>query len=57
MHVMTDRLIIRSFECKDWPTVLEYNSNISVMKYIPEGVFDEETVKEFIKKPEISLSY
>lgn len=37
---MTDRLTIRSFECEDWPTVLEYTSNISVMKHIPEGVLD-----------------
>ncbi|WP_019419567.1 GNAT family N-acetyltransferase [Paenibacillus sp. OSY-SE] len=50
MYVTTDRLIIRSFECEDWPAVLEYTSNISNMKYIPEGVFNEETVKEFIRK-------
>lgn len=50
MYVATERLIIRSFEFEDWSAVLEYTSNKSVMKYIPEGVFNEEEAKDFIKK-------
>lgn len=50
MYVRTDRLIIRNFEQKDLPAVLEYTSKKGVMKYIPEGVFDEEAAKVFINK-------
>ena len=50
MYVTTDRLIIRNFQGEDWPSVLEYTSNIRVMKYIPGGAFNEESVQQFIEK-------
>ncbi|MGN7479838.1 GNAT family N-acetyltransferase [Solibacillus silvestris] len=48
MHIKTKRLLIRKFELKDLQAVYEYTSDRNVMKYIPEGVFTEETAKEFI---------
>ncbi|WP_062051548.1 GNAT family N-acetyltransferase [Bacillus sp. JCM 19034] len=48
MHIKTKRLLIRNFKFNDWQAVYEYTSNAHVMKYIPEGVFSEENVKEFI---------
>lgn len=50
MHIKTKRLLIRKFKFKDWQAVYEYTSDVNVMKYIPEGVFTEEDVKEFINK-------
>ncbi|MGZ9585765.1 GNAT family N-acetyltransferase [Paenibacillus marinisediminis] len=50
MYVTTDKLIIRSFDFEDWTAVLEYTSKINNMKYMPDGVLNEETVKEFIRK-------
>lgn len=50
MYVTTDRLIIRRFESEDWSAVLEYTSNANTMKYMPEGVLYEESVKAFISK-------
>ncbi len=49
MFIETKRLIIRTFEPLDWHSVYQYASDPYVMKYIPEGVFDEEGIKEFIK--------
>jgi RimJ/RimL family protein N-acetyltransferase len=48
MHIKTKRLLIREFEFKDWQAVYEYTSDNNVMKYIPEGVFSEQDVKDFI---------
>jgi RimJ/RimL family protein N-acetyltransferase len=50
MHIKTKRLLIRKFKFKDWQAVYEYTSEVNVMKYIPEGVFTKEDVKEFINK-------
>lgn len=50
MNIITERLEIRDFEMKDWKDVLEYTSNKEVMEYIPEGVFSEEDVKQFINE-------
>ena len=50
MHIETERLRIRKFELKDLQAVYEYTSDAKVMKYIPEGVFKEEAVKEFIQQ-------
>lgn len=50
MYIETERVLIRKFELKDWQAVHEYTSNINVMTYIPEGVFSEKDVLEFIKK-------
>ncbi|MCM3746086.1 GNAT family N-acetyltransferase [Paenibacillus pasadenensis] len=50
MNVTTERLIIRRFNYEDWPAVLEYTSNQTVMNYIPEGIQDEAAVKRFVEK-------
>ena len=50
MRLETERLLIRKFELKDLQAVYEYTSDAKVMKYIPEGVFKEEAVKEFIQQ-------
>lgn len=50
MHVETERLLIRKFELKDLQAVYEYTSDANVMKYIPEGVFTEEAVQDFIRQ-------
>lgn len=50
MELKTERLTIRKFKSEDWQAVYEYTSNPEVMRYIPEGVFKEETAKEFIRK-------
>ncbi|WP_058308196.1 GNAT family N-acetyltransferase [Gracilibacillus massiliensis] len=49
MIIETNRLLIRKFEPKDWNFVYEYTSDRKVMKYIPEGIFDEEAAKEFVE--------
>ncbi|MDD1502024.1 GNAT family protein [Lysinibacillus sp. CNPSo 3705] len=48
MFIKTNRLLIREFEIQDWQAVYEYTSNPNVMKYIPEGVFNEEEAKKFV---------
>ncbi|MGE7941954.1 GNAT family N-acetyltransferase [Lysinibacillus xylanilyticus] len=48
MFIKTKRLLIREFEVQDWQAVYEYTSNPNVMKYIPEGVFNEENAKNFV---------
>lgn len=50
MRVETERLLIRKFELKDLQAVYEYTSDVNVMKYIPEGVFTEETAQKFIRQ-------
>ncbi|UYG97600.1 GNAT family N-acetyltransferase [Cytobacillus firmus] len=50
MELKTERLTIRKFKSEDWQAAYEYTSNPEVMRYIPEGVFTEETAKEFIRK-------
>lgn len=49
MRIETKRLLIREFEFEDWQAVYEYTSDNNVMKYIPEGVFSEQDVKNFIR--------
>lgn len=49
MRIETKRLLIREFEFEDWQAVYEYISDNNVMKYIPEGVFSEQDVKNFIR--------
>ncbi|GAA0835352.1 GNAT family N-acetyltransferase [Paenibacillus glucanolyticus] len=48
MHIVTERLVIREFEPGDWQDVLLYTSDPVVMKYMPEAVFTQETVKLFL---------
>ncbi|UPW84320.1 GNAT family N-acetyltransferase [Lysinibacillus sp. Ag94] len=50
MFIKTNRLLIREFEIQDWQAVYEYTSNPNVMKYIPEGVFNEEEAKKFVSE-------
>ncbi|MEY9969718.1 ribosomal-protein-alanine N-acetyltransferase [Lysinibacillus sp. RC46] len=50
MFIKTKRLLIREFEVQDWQAVYEYTSNPNVMKYIPEGVFNEEEAKKFVSE-------
>ncbi|MGE7672691.1 GNAT family N-acetyltransferase [Lysinibacillus sp. NPDC094403] len=50
MFIKTKRLLIREFEVQDWQAVWEYTSNPNVMKYIPEGVFNEEDAKKFVSE-------
>ena len=50
MFIKTKRLLIREFEVQDWQAVYEYTSDINVMKYIPEGVFNEEEAKKFVSE-------
>ncbi|MBP2080186.1 GNAT family N-acetyltransferase [Oceanobacillus polygoni] len=50
MYLESNRLLIQKFQINDWQAVLEYTSDIKVMKYIPEGVFTEDDAKEFIYK-------
>ncbi|MGE7997424.1 GNAT family N-acetyltransferase [Lysinibacillus sp. NPDC093190] len=50
MFIKTNRLLIREFEVQDWQAVYEYTSNPNVMKYIPEGVFNEEQAKKFVSE-------
>lgn len=50
MFIKTNRLVIREFEIQDWQAVYEYTSNPDVMKYIPEGVFNEEAAKKFVSE-------
>ncbi len=49
MDLKTKRLIIRNFEYMDWREVYDYTSDINVMRYIPEGVFNEKLAKEFVR--------
>jgi [ribosomal protein S5]-alanine N-acetyltransferase len=46
--VETDRLVVRRFEPGDWPSVLAYASNPEVMRFLPEGIFDEARAREFV---------
>ncbi|MFJ7730296.1 GNAT family N-acetyltransferase [Lysinibacillus sp. NPDC097231] len=48
MNITTNRLVIRKFDIHDWQAVYNYTSNKTVMKYIPEGVFNEEEAKKFV---------
>lgn len=48
MNLNTERLTIRKFEITDWQAVFEYMSDPTVMKFIPEGVFTEESAKSFV---------
>ncbi|WP_078551970.1 GNAT family N-acetyltransferase [Bacillus alkalicellulosilyticus] len=48
MNINTERLLIRDFQLEDWKSVLDYTSDSDVMKFIPEGVFTEKNVKNFI---------
>ncbi|HWL24429.1 MAG TPA: GNAT family N-acetyltransferase [Ureibacillus sp.] len=48
MNVTSERLHIRKFEQADWQAVHEYTSDPIVMKYIPEGVFNENDAKTFV---------
>lgn len=50
MFIKTNRLLIREFEVQDWQAVYEYTSNPTVMKYIPEGVFNEAQAKKFVSE-------
>lgn len=50
LFIKTERLLIREFEIQDWQAVYEYTSNPTVMKYIPEGVFNEEEAKKFVSE-------
>ncbi|MGA3601909.1 GNAT family N-acetyltransferase [Lysinibacillus agricola] len=50
MFIKTKRLLIREFEVQDWQAVYEYTSDINVMKYIPEGVFNEEEARKFVSE-------
>jgi [ribosomal protein S5]-alanine N-acetyltransferase len=50
LFIKTKRLLIREFEIQDWQAVYEYTSNPTVMKYIPEGVFNEEEAKKFVSE-------
>lgn len=50
MNIKTERLTIRKFNPLDWEAVHEYTSNENVMHYIPEGVFDEQDAKDFVRK-------
>ena len=38
------------FEFKDWEAVHDYTSDSNVMKYIPERVFTEEDIRNFVNK-------
>jgi [ribosomal protein S5]-alanine N-acetyltransferase len=49
MNLETDRLLVRKFEKDDLHAVLEYTSNHDVMRYIPEGVFNEEDAAAFLR--------
>ena len=46
--ITTQRLLIRHFETDDWPQVLEYTSDPSVMAYIPEGLFTADAAQTFV---------
>jgi ribosomal-protein-alanine N-acetyltransferase len=48
MYINTERLLIRDFQLEDWKPVLDYTSDSNVMRYIPEGVFSEQDVKDFV---------
>jgi len=50
MNLETNRLLIRKFELDDLQAVLEYTSDHNVMRYIPEGVFNEKDAADFIHK-------
>ncbi|MEH7883907.1 GNAT family protein [Bacillus sp. JJ1609] len=50
MYLETNRLLIRKFELGDLRAVLEYTSDIHVMRYIPEGVFAEEDATKFLNE-------
>ncbi len=50
LFIKTKRLIIREFEVQDWQAVYEYTSDSNVMKYIPEGVFNEEEARKFVSE-------
>jgi len=50
MRIETKRLIIREFEPGDWQDVLQYTSDPLVMHYMPDKVYTEETVKQFLKE-------
>ena len=46
--IATERLLLRQFEPGDWPQVLEYTADPSVMTYIPEGVFTADNARTFV---------
>lgn len=48
MKIETNRLLIRNFKEDDWQAVYDYTSDSHVMKYIPEGVFNEDMAKKFV---------
>jgi ribosomal-protein-alanine N-acetyltransferase len=50
LNIQTERLSIRKFDSQDLHEVLKYTSDTSVMKYIPEGLFNEDDAKQFISK-------
>lgn len=50
MNIRTERLSIREFQFHVWQSVLEYTSDSTIMKYMPEGVFSERDAKEFVNK-------
>ncbi|MEY9978716.1 GNAT family N-acetyltransferase [Lysinibacillus sp. RC79] len=50
MFIKMNRLLIREFEVQDWLAVYEYTSNPNVMRYIPEGVFNEAQAKKFVSE-------
>ena len=46
--IETQRVLIRRFNLDDSNDVHEYTSDLTVMTYIPEGVFTEEQAKHFV---------
>ena len=46
--IETPRLLIRHFEPDDWIPVYSYVSNPEVMRYLPEGVLDQQQTRDFI---------
>jgi [ribosomal protein S5]-alanine N-acetyltransferase len=47
-QIHTPRLLIRQFELEDWQAVYAYTSDLTVMAFIPEGVFTEEQAMQVV---------
>ncbi|RJE87032.1 N-acetyltransferase [Paenibacillus sp. 1011MAR3C5] len=50
MDLNTERLSISKFRLEDWRVVLAYTSDRHVMEYMPDGIFQEQDAKAFVKQ-------